>query len=205
MIDFLCGKLIKRMELKIPNLNDERKEIIKYGLELYIGELPKFFLVIIISIIFNIFELTVISFLVISIYRYFSGGIHFKTHIGCTISTVGLYIGNVFFSKLVCLESIININLKIIISIMILIFSLVLIFLYAPADTKNIPIFNEVVRKRKKIYSSIIVILIITISIFIKNDIVSNILIFGVFFQSLTIWNLTYKIFKVELGYKKNK
>ena len=37
MIDKICDKLIKRIRVKMPEVDDERAEVIKYGLELIIG------------------------------------------------------------------------------------------------------------------------------------------------------------------------
>ena len=44
MIDKICDKLMKRIRAKMPEVDDERAEVIKYGLELIIWELPKMFL-----------------------------------------------------------------------------------------------------------------------------------------------------------------
>ena len=49
MIDKICDKLMKRIRAKMPEVDDERAEVIRYGLELIIGELPKMFLLFIIA------------------------------------------------------------------------------------------------------------------------------------------------------------
>ena len=50
MIDKICENLTNKIQKKMPEINDERAQIIKYGLQLMIGEIPKFILLIAISI-----------------------------------------------------------------------------------------------------------------------------------------------------------
>ena len=83
----------------MPEVDDERAEIIQYGLEVIIGEVPKIFVVIGFSILLGVWQLTLFSIVIIGIYRGVSGGFHLKTHIGCMISTLTMYLGNVFLSK----------------------------------------------------------------------------------------------------------
>ena len=65
MIDKICDKLMKRIRAKMPEVDDERAEVIKYGLELIIGELPKMFLLFIIAWLLGIFKYALISFAII--------------------------------------------------------------------------------------------------------------------------------------------
>ena len=58
MIDKICDKLMKRIRAKMPEVDDERAEVIKYGLELIIGEVPKFFITLCIAWIFGVFKYT---------------------------------------------------------------------------------------------------------------------------------------------------
>ena len=68
----------------------ERAEIINYGLQNIIGEIPKIFLVFLLAAILNILDLTLIAFLSIFTYRTFSGGVHAKTHWLCIMLTLSL-------------------------------------------------------------------------------------------------------------------
>ena len=161
MIDKICDKLMKRIRAKMPEVDDERAEVIKYGLELIIGELPKMFLLFIIAWLLGIFKYALISFAIILPYKLVSGGVHLKTHIGCILGTSLLYCGNVFISKYINITDIKN---QIIFSAIILIFAIIMISLYAPADTENVPILRKKERAKKKIISYIIVTAMIIIS-----------------------------------------
>lgn len=198
MIDKICDKLIKRIRAKMPEVDDERAEVIKYGLELIIGELPKMFLLFVIAWLFGIFKYALISFSIILPYKLVSGGVHLKTHIGCILGTSLLYCGNVFISKYINIPDIKN---QIIFSAIILIFAIIMISLYAPADTENVPILRKKERAKKKIISYIIVTSMIIISFFVKDKVISNMFRVGVLLQSIMISKLTYNIFKVKFGY----
>ena len=182
----------------MPEVDDERAEVIKYGLKLIIGELPKMFLLFVIAWLFGIFKYALISFAIILPYKLVSGGVHLKTHIGCILGTSLLYCGNVFISKYINIPDIKN---QIIFSAIILIFAIIMISLYAPADTENVPILRKKERAKKKIISYIIVTSMIIISFFVKDKVISNMFRVGVLLQSIMISKLTYNIFKVKFGY----
>ena len=198
MIDKICDKLIKRIRTKMPEVDDERAEVIKYGLELIIGELPKMFLLFVIAWLFGIFKYALISFAIILPYKLVSGGVHLKTHIGCILGTSLLYCGNVFISKYINITDIKN---QIIFSAIILTFAIIMISLYAPADTENVPILRKKERAKKKIISYIIVTAMIIISFLVEDSVISSMFRVGVLLQSLMISKLTYSIFKVKFGY----
>ena len=198
MIDKICDKLMKRIRAKMPEVDDERAEVIKYGLELIIGELPKMFLLFIIAWLLGIFKYALISFAIILPYKLVSGGVHLKTHIGCILGTSLFYCGNVFISKYINIPDIKN---QIIFSAIILIFAIIMISLYAPADTENVPILRKKERAKKKIISYIIVTTMIIISFLVKDRVISNMFRVGVLLQSIMISKLTYNIFKVKFGY----
>ena len=43
MIDKFCNYLLKKIRDKMPDIDDERAEIILYGIQLIVGEIPKLF------------------------------------------------------------------------------------------------------------------------------------------------------------------
>ena len=99
MINKICDFLMERVKQKMPEVDDERAEVIRYGFELIIGEVPKMILIFLIAILLGKLKYFLISIAIVCPYRTFSGGIHLKTHIGCLISTFLLYLGNVFFCE----------------------------------------------------------------------------------------------------------
>lgn len=133
-------------------------------------------------------------------YRTVSGGTHLHTHIGCIIATSIFYIGNAYISKIL----IWNIEIvKYIVVFVIWVFSMIMIKLYAPADTKDVPILRKKERRIKQILSYIIMTLTLVIGILIKNNTISNLLIIGTLLQTITITKFMYKLTKNEYGYAK--
>lgn len=199
MIDKFCNYIVKNIRKEMPEVDDERAEVIKYGLEIIIGEIPKSFLLFIIGFILGIGKLTIYSFLLILPYRALSGGFHLKTHLGCILGTSLFYCGNVFLSKWIILEPEI---FKYIIIALVWIFSMVMIYLYAPADTENVPILRARERKIKKILSYIVMTIELVIAIFIKDSVIANLIIFGILIQSISITRLAYRITNNKYGYE---
>lgn len=198
MIDKITQFLIVRIRKEMPEVDEERAEVINFGLQILIGEIPKIFIMLGIAYALGVFKLTLITFLILLPYRMFSGGFHLKTHIGCIISTSAFYSGVAVLSKSIVLD---NIDKYLFISA-VGIFGLIMIKLYAPADTENVPILNEKVRKQKRILSYLTFIIGLVIAVFIKNDTISNIIVFGYLVQTFMITRLAYKITKNKYGYE---
>lgn len=199
MIDKICENLTNKIQKEMPEISDERAEIIKYGLQLIIGEIPKVILLILVAIIMKIGWLVIFAYLTMLPYKIVAGGFHLKTHIGCTIGTFVVYFGNVLISKNLLLQPI---YIKYIIVGVVWIISIIMISLYAPADTVNAPILRKKERKLKKILSYIFATITLLVAMLIKDNTLSNILLINVLVESISISRLAYKITKNEYGYE---
>ena len=82
------------------------------------------------------------------------------------------------------------------------IFGMLMLKMYAPADTENVPILREKDRKQKRIFSYIILTAEITIALVINNPVITSIIIFGDLFQTITITKFAYKITDNKYGYE---
>lgn len=182
----------------MPDIDDERAEIINYGLKNIIGEIPKIFIMLGIAYALGVLKLALETFLIILPYRTFSGGFHLKTHIGCIVCTSLMYIGPAYLAQYIEITGIV----KIASIIMIWIFGIIMLTLYAPADTENVPILRKSERKQKQILSYITLTIALIVAGIIKNEIISNIIIIGYFIQTCTITRLAYKITKNKYGHE---
>lgn len=198
MIDKFCNFLLNRMKKEMPDIDDEKAEIIFYGLQNIIGEIPKIFIMLGVAFLLGEFKLTLITFLIILPYRTFSGGFHLKTHIGCMVTSCLMYCAPAILAKCFVLSQ----TLKLFIIFAIWVFGIIMIKLYAPADTENIPILRKKERKQKQILSYIILTVALTIAAIINNNIISNIIIIGYFIQTCTITRLAYKITNNKYGHE---
>lgn len=198
MIDKICLFLTNKIQKKMPEIDDERTQVINYGLQILIGEIPKIFIILLIAWILGIFKLTLITFILIMPYRSVSGGFHLHTHIGCIIATTLTYCGTAFVSQYIVLNDIV----KYILILLIWIFSMAMIKLYAPADTEEVPILETKVRRKKQLASYIIATISLIAAIFIRDNVISNILIIGTLFQNIFITKVMYKLTNNKYGYE---
>ena len=198
MIDKFCTFLTNKMRKEMPDIDDERAEIITYGLQLIIGEIPKIFITLAIAYLLGVLKLTLIAVLAITPYRVASGGFHLKTHVGCVVSTTLFYCGVALIAKHLILSE----SIKYILAAIIWIFGMIMNKLYAPADTENVPILRQSERKQKQILSYITFTLGLIVAIIIKNSQISNILLFGNLIQSMMITKLAYRLTGSKYGYE---
>lgn len=198
MVDKICNYIVGKMRKKMPEIDDEKSEIILYGIQLIIGEIPKIFILFGLSFLLGIGWYTLFTYVAIIPYRAASGGFHLKSHLGCIVGTSLFYFGNVFLSKALVLT---DLQKYLLIGIA-FIFGIIMVSLYAPADTENVPIISKKERRTKKIMSYITLTLTLVIAAIIKDSTISNILILGMIIQTITITRLAYKLTKNKYGYE---
>ena len=198
MVDKICNYLTNKIRNKMPEVDDERAEIINYGIHLIVGEIPKFFIFLGVAILLGIVKEFFITMLVIIPYRAVSGGFHLKTHLGCITLTTLYYCGIAYVSRLFILPQL----AKYILITLVWIFGIIMCRLYAPADTESIPILRKKERKIKQILSYVILTITLIIGIFIRNVTVSNIIILGMLVQSIMISRLAYKLTNSKYGHE---
>jgi accessory gene regulator B len=198
MVDKFCSFLINKMKKEMPDIDDERAEVIVYGLQLIIGEIPKILITFVIAYIIGVLKLTLITVLVLTPYRASSGGFHLKTHIGCILSTTLYYCGVAILAKYLIITGLI----RYILALTIWVFGMLMVKLYAPADTENVPILRKSERKQKQILSYITLTIGLIVAVIINNPQISNILLFGNLIQSMMITRLAYRLTGSKYGYE---
>ena len=198
MIDKICNYLTNKIKNKVTDVNEEKAEVINYGLHLLIGEIPKTFIFIVVAAILGVLKEFFITVLVILPYRAVSGGFHLKTHLGCIVLTSLYYCGIAYISRLFIIEE----NIKYFLIALIWIFGMTMCKLYAPADTENVPILRKKERKIKQILSYVIFTITLIIGTLIKNNTISNIIILGMLVQSMMISRIAYKITNNKYGHE---
>ena len=105
MIDKFCTYLTNKIRKEMPEVDDERAEVINYGIQLIIGEIPKIILLFAIAFILRVGWLTMFAFFAILPYKKYSGGFHLKTHLGCIAGTCLFYFFTVYMSKYYIFDS----------------------------------------------------------------------------------------------------
>ena len=198
MIYKICMFLTNRIRREMPEIDDERAEVINYGLQNIVGEIPKIFIMLGIAYLLGIFKWALFTFIVLIPYKGASGGVHLKTHIGCIVFTTLFYCAIPFVSQYIILSQIV----KYIVIVGIWIFGMIMIKLYAPADTENVPILSKKDRRKKQLISYITFSLGLLVAVFIKDNTISNILILGNLVQTILITKFMYKLTNNKYGYE---
>ena len=198
MIDKLCAFLTNKIRKEMDNVDDEKAEVINYGLQNLIGEIPKIFIMLIIAYILGIFPLALFTFIVLFPYRGASGGVHLKTHLGCIIFTTSFYCIIPYISQYFVLAGLV----KYIVIASVWVFGMIMIKLYAPADTEDVPILAKKDRRKKQIVSYITFSIGLLVALVIKNNLISNILLLANLVQTITITKFAYRLAKSKYGYE---
>ena len=199
MIEKICDFLTNKIRKSTPDIDNEKAEVINFGLQLIVGEIPKLFLLILVAFLLGIGPLTLLAFVLILPFKSASGGFHLKTHLGCFIGTLLFYCGNVLISKNLIIEPS---YLKYIVILLVWGFGIVMCKMYAPADTENVPILSEKERKKKRKMSYITLTISLIVAAIVPNSTISNIIIIGMFIQSITITKIAYQLTKNKYGYE---
>lgn len=184
----------------IINYNEDlsKKELdkMRYGLEGLYLTITKLIIIFIISIILGIFKEVILLILIFNGIRLTAFGVHAKRSIDCLISS------SLFFLifPILCIKLTIPLLIKKILFIPLVL----LIGIYAPADTEKRPLKNKKKRKIYKICSIIISIIYMSLSLIVKDNTLSNCFIFALIIQIIVVLPITYKIFGVSYNnYKK--
>lgn len=199
MIDKFCNWLTEKIKGKMPEIDEEKELIINFGVRILFGEVPKILALFILGFLLQIGWYSLLMYFLIAPYRTFTGGFHLKTHWGCMITSIVLYIVPILVAKYITIP---QEYLVYIIAGIVGVFSIIFIFKYAPADTENIPILSKKERKTKRIKSYISLLILLAIILLIPDRIVSYMLLYGIFLQNLTLTPIAYKLTKNKYSYE---
>lgn len=186
-------KLIKK---QYSTYSNEKIDEIMYGIESLYISITKTIIIFIIAYFVGIAKEVFFLLISFNIIRFFAFGLHASKSSICLIFSSTLFISNAFICKYVMLSSF-HIYLLYLIAI-------IMLLLFAPADTKKRPLINAKKRKKYKILSLLIAIIYFFISIFINNSYINNYLIFGLLIECILINPITYKLFKMPYNNYKN-
>lgn len=173
-----------------PDTDSIKMEEYAYNLEAFYLTVTKMLVIIPTAIILGVIKELLLLLLFFNILREQAHGLHATKSWICLVSSTLIFVGVPFISKIITIPFIIKIILDIL--------GLLLIALYAPADTVKAPIIKAERRKKYKIKSIIYTIFLIILSLIIKNTVVTNLIIFAIWIEVFLILPITYKIFHLS-------
>lgn len=177
---------------KYQECDDLKLKKLNYGLQGIYSLIIKLTAVIIIAIITNTINQTLLFLLFYTGIRTYSFGWHAKTNIGCWISSITVYnvipllIKNYIISNLI--------------GYIILSIAFISMLLWSPADTPKRPLIRKKHRRKCKIITTIVVIAYIIIFIFNENILINNAIVYASLIQSIFINPLFYKITNTQFN-----
>ena len=192
---FLDGSM-KRIKKKYPEYDDEKLEVIAYGLEALYITITKTIVIFSIALLLGILKETLLILLFYNIIRTTAFGMHAKKSWHCYVISGTLFIGMALLCKYV--------NINFYVKLIIYTISVITIFLYAPADTYKRPLLNAKKRKIYKIVTMFNSLIYLILIIILRDNTISNYLVMGLLDASLMIHPLIYRMFQLPYdNYKK--
>lgn len=196
MKDYFIGHSIQLIKECNPDIEEEKIEVIQYGLLSIYLTFTKVFIILIFALFLNMLVEVLLFLILYNIIRLFSFGLHATKSWICLLSSTIVFIG----APYLCLHMMIPIHVKVILGGITIFF----IFKNSPADTHKRPIVS---RKRRFIYKTLSTLFSIVYafgSIFIDNNFLANCLTLAPVVQCFVISPMVYQLFGLPYdNYKK--
>ena len=190
------NKSINLIKKNNPNIDDIKLEEIRYGLEAIYLTVTKLVVIFLLAYLLGITKYVIWLLIFYNLIRINAFGLHASKSIYCLISSLSMFVGGVYICN--------YLNIPFIIKIIISILCIICLFKYAPADTEKRPIINKKKRKRYKILSTVTGIIYLILIIILKDNLISNYILFGMISSVLMIHPFVYRIFKLPYDNYKN-
>lgn len=179
----------KKLEKGFKVKNSDYTGIMNYGIEIFVNNLFKISIILLISAVLKILTPVLIIALFYGILRLFSFGIHLKKSWTCFICSLVIYISGGFL--------ITHINISTNIFLFLFLLCLGIYIRFAPSGYLEKPVGKEDYIKNKFIVIGILS-LYFLIFIYSKNSLVNNAILFSIIIQAINIHPLTYKVLGQE-------
>ena len=169
---------------------------LRYGLEGIYLTITKTIVILIIALLLNFLKEIIILLLLFNIIRYFSFGFHAEKSGECLILSM--------FNFLLVPYIFLKLNTSLFVNLIICGICLVLLLIFAPADTPKRPLKNKKKRIIRKIITFVIGIIYTFLVIVFKNNYISQLLVCCLIATAMVVNPLTYWLFgQTYNNYKK--
>lgn len=172
-----------------PNYTEDKLDEIMYGVEGMYLTVTKTIVIFTIALILGIFKELIFLLIAFNFIRMFAFGMHANKSWICLAFSSIMFIGGAYLCKYVILSKEMIYALYAI--------SIIVITAYSPADTVKRPLIKKKKRIKFKIFSILTTIIFFIITLFVKDNLIINSLIFGLIIECILILPITYKAFKM--------
>ena len=186
MKDLLINSAMQNIE-KNCNYTKEKLAEIKYGLASLYSTITKTIVIFSIAYMLGTLKSLLILMVLYSLLRLTGYGVHAKKS---WVSSLLMFLTLPYL----CENLIIDYRAKVALGFM----SVTLLGLYAPADTEKRPLINKKRRITYKVISASLGLLYTVMFFFIKDNTLSNCILFALLQETLVVLPITYKLFGVK-------
>lgn len=172
-----------------PNYSEDKLDEIMYGVEGIYLTITKMIIIFIFAFILGVAKELLLLLIAFNFVRLFAFGMHADKSWICLLFSGLLFLGGAVLAKNIVINKYVLYTLYLIV--------ITIIAIYSPADTVKRPLINKKRRIKFKILSVIIAITYLIITLLIKDNMLINILIFGLIIECILILPITYKVFKM--------
>lgn len=172
-----------------PKYSDDKIDEIMYGIEGLYLTIEKAIVIFTLAILLGIFKELLLLLLAFNFIRLFAFGMHADKSWICLLFSSSIFIGGTYACKYINIDGYLLYLLYAI--------ALIIISIYAPADTVKRPLIKKKKRIRFKILSIFVVLIYFILTLLIKNTLITNCLIIGLLIECILISPITYKLFKM--------
>ncbi len=195
MKDLIINSAMKNIEANC-DYTQEKLEEIHYGLASLYSTISKSVVIFTISYILGNVKTLLKLMVLYSLLRLTGYGVHAKKSWHCWISSIIIFL----LLPYLCENLIINYRAKVTLGFI----CVTMLGFFAPADTEKRPLINKKRRTTYKVLSALSGLL-YTVSFFwVKNNTLSNCILFALILETVLVLPITYKIFGVKYNNYKN-
>jgi accessory gene regulator B len=174
MTEYLISKVIDFLKKNMDEIDNDKEEILKYGLDIIIYNGLLLILFFALAVILGVVKPFVVSFAVYGTLRIAAGGAHAKTRTICFMVTISTFFGAIFMAKYFAVSSIFP-------SVIIFLLNISAIIIYAPGDTLEKPIISNRIKFSRKLASIFVsaVIFLISVKVYSMDVVLYSVILFS--------------------------
>lgn len=166
--------------------DEEELEVIQYGIEVFLINLFKSFLLIGVASILGVAKPLIIMFFSFGCVRIFASGVHAPSTFICTLLNFACFLGGTYLCLYVLMDSMIRVAF--------FISSFVLLAKYAPADSEERPLVSRKLRHKLKLQSILTALVLLFAMLIVNNEIYKNLITCGVLLEAIMTTPVIYYV-----------
>ncbi|MEG6615086.1 accessory gene regulator B family protein [Peptococcaceae bacterium 1198_IL3148] len=159
-------RLANYLSLK-TGLTSEQEIIITYAIEILVLNLINIVFTIALGALLGVLPGTMVALITVAAFRHTAGGAHLDSPVRCALLTIIIFPLIAIIAQQMCALSQIYIDIFMVLSIII---GLLTVILLAPVDSPGAPIISSTRRRRLKVLSIIMVVLIALVVVFLRES-----------------------------------